>query len=357
MSFPLPPLTKHRDGDFEIGSLLGRGTYTSVYSAVEVATGKSFAVKVIDRYRCDRLKKTKDLYMEKHCLLRTNHPNIIKMLAWFSDTANVFVVMEECTGGELWDIVKTVGCPMNQARHCMAQVLNGCEYLRQARIVHRDIKAENIMLTDVGVVKIIDFGTAKDLENPHIKGSGNQSRQKVFEDYVGTPQFMPKEVIKNQCTDFRSDTWSLGCTIFQVLSGCPPFHGASEYLIFMRVLEASPEGLVFPPGFPSVGRDLVEKMVVEDPDARLGAKDLEEVRQHPFFEGVTFEKAHMRPRPVMSLVDICLQKVGRRIKEFQKPLEAWEGRTKLSQELQGMLERMKVAQKWQDDVLPPGDSF
>ena len=57
-----------------------------------------------------------------------------------------------------------------------------------------------------------------------LPGAGNASRHKVFEDYVGTPQFMPKEVIENKCSDHRSDVWSLGCTIFQVLSGCPPFH-------------------------------------------------------------------------------------------------------------------------------------
>merc|ERR1712060_54204 len=161
----------------------------------------------------------------------------------------------------------------------LAQILNGCVYLRQACIVHRDLKGENILLTDTQVVKIIDFGTAKDLENPHIKGSGNASRQKVFEDYVGTPQFMPQEVIENKCTDFRSDTWSLGCTIYQTLVGCPPFHAASEYLIFTKIMDLD---FKIPPGIHPQAKDLITRMIVKDADSRLGAKDIEEVKSHSY---------------------------------------------------------------------------
>merc|ERR1711933_104483 len=123
-----------------------------------------------------------------------------------------------------------------------------------------------------GVIKLIDFGTAKDLENPHIKGSGNASRNKVFEHYVGTPQFMPHEVIENKSSDFRSDTWSLGCTFFQVLTGCPPFHAASEYLVFCRIMEMD---LKIPPGINPQAKDLITRMIVKDADARLGAQNRE----------------------------------------------------------------------------------
>lgn len=354
MSFPLPPIEKKNEADYELGDILGRGTFVSVYSAVETKTGNSYAIKVVDRYRCDKLKKTNDLHMEKHCLRRTNHPNIVKMWAWFSDTVTVWVVLDECLGGELWDVVKTVGCPRNLAHHYLAQVIDGLTYLRQARIVHRDIKAENIMVTALGIIKIIDFGTAKDLENPHIKGSGNQSRSKVFEDYVGTPQFMPREVIENKFTDFRTDVWSLGCLIFQVLTGLPPFHQASEYLVFLRVMDLD---LQFPPGIEPKAHDLITRMIVKDPDARLGSNNLAEVRRHPYFEGVKFGDAHVQPRPVMSLADLCLQEVGRNLGKYEKQLSTWEGKQKLSTEVREQLERMVVVQKWQDDVKPPEDSF
>lgn len=355
MSFPLPVYPRRRDVDYEVGELLGRGVYTSVYEALEKPTGQTVALKIVDRYRCERLKKTPDLYMEKHCLRRTNHPNIVRMLNWFSDNTSIFVVMEECQGGELWEAVKTVGCPRRLAQHYLGQVLNAVDYLRDARIVHRDLKAENIMLTEMGVVKLIDFGTAKDLENPHIKGAGNAARHKVFEDYVGTPQFMAQEVIENKCSDQRSDTWSLGCTIFQVLSGCPPFHAASEYLIFTRIQE---QGLELPPGLGSEAEDLIRRMVVHDPDARLGAHDLAEVKGHAYFKGTEFKDLHKRPKPVLSLVELCLNALGRNKDLLMGPgLEAWPGLAGLKEEVRAQIDRMKVVQKWQDDVLPPEDSF
>jgi len=333
-----------------VGELLGRGNFTSVYRATEIATGRHCALKVVDRYRCDRLKKTNDLYMEKHCLQRTNHPNIVKMLAHFTDTLTVYVVLEECLGGELWEVVKTVGCTVSLAKHYLAQVVSAVEYLRQARIVHRDLKAENIMLTATQVVKLIDFGTAKDLENPHIKGSGNTSRRKVFEDYVGTPQFMPPEVIENKCTDFRSDTWSLGCTIFQVLAGVPPFHAASEYLIFTRIMDLD---LKFPPGVDLEAQDMIARMVLKDADKRLGCNDIEEIKSHRFFDGVQFKEAHLKSPPVPTLVELCLQRIGRQLPKFGEALTRVESLGGVTDATLQVLERMRTAQKWQDDVLPP----
>merc|ERR1711972_101407 len=98
---------------------------------------------------------------------------------------------------------------------------------------------------------------------------------------------------------------------------------------------------------------MITRMVVKDADARLGAHDLEEVKAHPYFSGVEFEDRHMRPSPVLSLVDLCLQKVGRTLKTTGKELDKWEGRASLKPEVQAVLERMQLAQKWQDDVMPP----
>ena len=157
MSFPRPALVRRRDTDFDIGILLGRGTFTSVYASVEKASGRRYAMKIVDRYRCERLKKTPDLYMEKHCLQRLNHVNVIKMLGWFSDNTNIYVLLEECLGGELWELIGTSGCPVATARHYMAQLINAVAYLRQARIVHRDLKAENVMLTELQAAKAALF--------------------------------------------------------------------------------------------------------------------------------------------------------------------------------------------------------
>lgn len=363
MSFPRPATQKKNETDFEIGELLGRGNFTSVYHATERETGKRVALKIVDRYRCTRLKKIADVFMEKHCLARTNHPNIVKMHWHFTDSAGIYVAMEECDGGELWDLIKTVGCPDAIARNWFAQVINALSYLRDARIVHRDLKAENVMLNAQGVLKLIDFGTAKDLENPQIKGSGNASRSKVFEDYVGTPQFMPPEVIENKFTDFRSDTWSFGCLMFQILSGVPPFHAASEYLTFLRIQALD---LQFPPGIHPQAQDLVRRTIVSDADSRLGALDIGDFERHPYFaeHGIRSEGSQLRPAPPMSLADACLRKIGQQLEssenkaakaELRSQLEAWPGREELKEEVRTVLERMVLVQTWQDNATPQQD--
>merc|ERR1712151_728496 len=107
--------------------------------------------------------------------------------------------------------------------HYLSQIIEAVSYLRDAKIVHRDLKAENVLLGPRGNCKLVDFGSAKDLANPHIKGAGTKSFKTVQEDNVGTPNFMAPEVVKNKCSDFRSDIWSFGCMVYQILTGIQPF--------------------------------------------------------------------------------------------------------------------------------------
>jgi len=82
-------------------------------------------------------------------------------------------------------------------------------------------------------IKLIDFGTARDLHNLHIRGAGNgRPGKKVYEHFVGTPQYMPEEMIRNRDSNFKSDVWSFGVVLYQMICGDWPFKGGSEYLIF-----------------------------------------------------------------------------------------------------------------------------
>lgn len=359
MSFPRLPIPKKKFEDFELDQLFGRGNFVSVYRCFELNSEprKPYAMKIVDKYRAERLKKQQDLVMEKHCLLRVNHPNIIKMIYHFQDMMQLYVIMEDCACGELWESVKGWGCPMQLAKHYLMQVVNACDYLRRAGIVHRDLKGENILIAARGVIKIIDFGTAKDLENPHIKGSGNKARNKTFDDYVGTPQFMPPEVIENKFTDFRSDTWSLGCTFYQVFAGVPPFHGPSEYLIYTKIMDAE---LCFPPGIHPDVIDIVKRMTIgeagdiRDADNRLGAKDLSDIRNHALFKGCVFKDAHKQPVPVVGLTDLCLQHLARKYKEgdFRKQMKQLESDSRLDAQMQERLKGIRVVKKWEEDATP-----
>jgi len=326
MSFPLPPRNRRRADDFDIGSRLGEGSLSTVFVAVERASGTKFALKVFDRKVLRSNRKDADVAMEEHCLRRANHPGIVKLHASFRDSEAAYLVLELCSHGELWTQVKDVGCPDRLARHYLSQVCEAASYLRDARIVHRDLKAENIMLASGGVAKLADFGTAKDLANPHLKGSGTHAFKRTLEDNVGTPNFMAPEVIQNRSSDFRSDTWSLGCLAFQVLTGVPPFAGGDVSEVYRRALAAR---LTFPPGVHNDARDLIGRVVVHDPDARLGAADMRELREHRYLAagcsplGPRFEGAHRQRAPVPSLEDLCLRVIGRRWEHLRASVLPW----------------------------------
>lgn len=312
MSYPLPPKRRARLSDFEIQSLLGEGGLALVSVAVDRTTGERVALKAHDRKYLKSNSKEADVAMEEHCLRRANHPGIVKMYASFRDVDMDYHVLE-LLWKELWERVKGVGLSHAVAQHYLAQVLEAVAYLQAAQIVHRDLKAENVMISYTGSAKLIDFGTAKDLANPHIKGSGTKGFKKVQEDHVGTLNFMAPEVVKNKASDWRSDLWSFGCTVYQVHAGMPPFNGGSQYRVLKLATRAR---LDMPPGMDGLALDLIRKMLAVKPDDRLGAADIAEVRAHRYFAelpssvGRRFGRAHRVAAPVFSLEECCLRHIG-----------------------------------------------
>jgi len=111
--------------------------------------------------------------------------------------------------------------------------LQALKKIHQKGIVHRDLKPENVMLTDDKRLKLIDFGSSRDMLNEDIKGSGNGNPNKiVYEHFVGTPNFMAPEQIRNKGSGYKSDVWAVGSMAVQLMTGFPAIMGDSEYLVF-----------------------------------------------------------------------------------------------------------------------------
>ena len=266
---------------------VGEGNFSDIYSAINIFNKKTYAIKIINKDKLKRIRKEADILMEKHCLKKLmGNPYVIEMYGTFQDDLNLFFQFEFVTGGELWDRIKIFGLEsLSLVKYFFAQILLAVESIHSLGIVHRDLKPENILLDEKKNVKLVDFGTAKDMFNPEIKGSGNSAKGKrVYENFVGTPNFMAPECIRNKNSDYKSDIWSMGCIAFQLVNGFTPYMGGSEYLIFQKSINEQP---IFPEEIIEDDlKELILLMLTKEAEKR---PSLEEIKNHQFFKDVDFK--------------------------------------------------------------------
>ncbi|XP_026189817.1 calcium-dependent protein kinase 2 [Cyclospora cayetanensis] len=250
---------------------LGQGTYGSVCRAVNKATKTVRAVKTISKSKVRNVKRFKQ---EISIMKSLDHPNIIKLFETFEDHKNVYLVMELCRGGELFDRIIEQGY-FSEAHACyiMRCILAALFYLHKHGIVHRDLKPENFMFLDKGKdapFKIIDFGLATRF-----------SSNAFMSTRAGTPFYVAPQVLQGKYT-YKCDMWSAGVIMYILLCGYPPFHGENDAEILSRVKvgrysfnEQDWRGVS------NEAKDLVRKLMAFDPQQRLSA---EQALNHPWIK-------------------------------------------------------------------------
>ncbi|PSN39837.1 3-phosphoinositide-dependent protein kinase 1 [Blattella germanica] len=209
-----------------------------------------------------------------------------------------YFVLTYAKNGELLPYITKVGSfDITCSKFYAAEILVALEHLHSLGLIHRDLKPENILLDENMHILITDFGSAKILnEPPTTEETDGQQRQRR-NSFVGTAQYVSPELLTDKSASKSSDLWALGCIIYQMVAGLPPFRSRSEYIIFQKIVKLEYE---FPDGFDPVARDIVEKLLVLDPTKRLGASDpagYPSLRSHAFFEGINFDTLHEQTPP------------------------------------------------------------
>ncbi|KAI9676599.1 MAG: pkb-activating kinase-like protein [Bathelium mastoideum] len=306
---PVTRVVKKGVKDFEFGRTLGEGSYSTVLAATDRQTGREYAIKVLDKRHIIKEKKVKYVNIEKDTLNRLgDHPGVVRLYYTFQDERSLYFVLDLATGGELLSHLKKMTTfDIECARFYSAEILDAVDYMHTRGIIHRDLKPENVLLDDKMHVKITDFGTAKILDLKPASSSNESKYEDSSEDpsgspmdgaetdravsFVGTAEYVSPELLtdKNACK--ASDLWALGCIIYQLLAGRPPFKGTNEYQTFQKIVALD---YAFPVGFPDVARDLVERLLVLDPAKRL---PIEHIKNHQFFDGVRLGKELWQQRP------------------------------------------------------------
>lgn len=259
---------------YDIGDVLGKGAYSVVKTARAKKTGEEVAVKIVKREGLpqDDEKALKD---EMRIMLELNHPYIIKLLDFFEESQNFFMVVEKVNGGELFDrIVQKVVYTEKEARDLVTILLEAVKYCHDRGIVHRDLKPENLLLVsedDDAAVKVADFGFAQKF----MPETGLTTQ-------CGTPGYVAPEILLRKKYDAAVDMWSVGVITYILLGGYPPFHDENQARLFAKIkkgvysfhdeywLDISAEA-----------KDLIAKMLTVDPTRRITAA---QALEHPYLK-------------------------------------------------------------------------
>lgn len=283
-----PQHPKKRREDFTFDKIIGEGSYSTVVLATDKATKIQYAIKILDKRHIIREKKVQYVSREKEVLTLLNHPFFVKLYFTFQDKDNLYFGLSFANRGELLDYLRKVGSfDENATQFYSAEIILALEHLHQKGIIHRDLKPENILLDESMHIRITDFGTAKIIADGDDRANS----------FVGTAEYVSPELLLNKVAFKSSDLWALGCIIFQLLAGRPPFHAPNEYLCFQKItkLEYS-----IPEGFPDQATDIVTKLLVQEPTKRLGCDQMggyKPLKEHFFLEDINWETIHEQTPP------------------------------------------------------------
>ncbi|KAJ0024658.1 hypothetical protein Pint_08928 [Pistacia integerrima] len=361
-STPLHSSHKERTSidDFEIIKPVSRGAFGKVFLARKRTTGDLFAIKVLKKLDMIRKNDIERILAERNILITVRNPFVVRFFYSFTCRDNLYLVMEYLNGGDLYSLLRKVGClEEHVARIYIAELVLALEYLHSLGIVHRDLKPDNILIAhdghikplafeDMGYhvflyifsfwltaadiiflslklgeltfVKLTDFGLSKiglinntiDLSGPGTDGTmsldshnpdGQQTEDRNQNSAVGTPDYLAPEILLGTEHGYAADWWSVGIILFEFITGIPPFTAERPEIIFDNILNRKIPWPHVPDDMSFEAQDLINRFLIHDPNQRIGAKGAAEVvKAHPFFNGVNWDslalqKAAFVPQP------------------------------------------------------------
>jgi serine/threonine-protein kinase len=226
-------------GRYEIGDLLGYGGMAEVHKGKDVRLGRDVAVKVLRADLARDPSFQNRFRREAQAAAGLNHPSIVAVYDTGEDDGpdghTPYIVMEYVEGHTLRDVLKAQGhLPSQQAMEITAEVCSALDFSHRSGIVHRDIKPGNVMITDSGAIKVMDFGIARALAD-------NAATVTATAAVIGTAQYLSPEQARGESVDARSDVYSTGCLLYELLTGHPPFTGDSPVAIAYQHVRENPQ--------------------------------------------------------------------------------------------------------------------
>jgi TolB-like protein len=260
-------LVGHRIGSFEITEMIGRGGMGVVYLARDTKLKRPVAIKSMPPELAGDTTTRTRFRREAELLASLNHPNIAVIYDIIEEDGEAgYLILEYVPGETLAERIAREPLTLEQALRIARQIAEAVSAAHKKGVVHRDLKPGNIKITPDDAVKVLDFGLAK---APVHEDKTDEITATEPGRIVGTPAYMSPEQARGKDTDGRTDIWSFGCIMFQMLTGRLPFEGETATDVLAKIIEREPDWERLPQSIPTDIRDLLRRCLAKDPDQRL----------------------------------------------------------------------------------------
>lgn len=256
--------------DFELLTVIGKGSFGKVLQVRKKDTNKIYAMKVLNKKTIIERNEVEHTRSEKKILQKLCHPFLVNLNYSFQTPDKLYFIMDYVNGGELFfHLQKDKKFQEDRARFYCAEIVLGLEYLHNSGVLYRDLKPENLLLTDDGHICMTDFGISKE---------GLESDDDRTATFCGTPEYLAPEVLEGNGYGKAVDWWSFGTLMYEMLTGLPPFYSQDVQQMYQKIMTAK---LNIPKTISDDARDLLEKLLIRDPEQRL--TEPLAIKSHPWF--------------------------------------------------------------------------
>lgn len=263
--------------DFDLLKVIGKGSFGKVMLVRKKDTGKVYAMKVLNKRTIIERNEVEHTKSEKSILMKLSHPFLVGLHYSFQTPEQLYFIMDYINGGELFfHLQKDRKFTEDRVRFYAAEIASGLEYLHSAGVIYRDLKPENLLLTNDGHIVMTDFGLSKE---------GLHSSDDRTATFCGTPEYLAPEILEGARYGKAVDWWSFGTLVFEMLTGLPPFYCEDVQQMYSKIMTAE---LQIPDSVSPDAADLIRKLLERDPERRL--QDPEQIKIHPFFSSIDFNR-------------------------------------------------------------------
>lgn len=278
-----PPVLQTKVGaeDFELLKLVGKGSFGKVMQVKMKSTGEIFAMKVLSKKHIVDHQEVIHTMSEKSILQKLHHPFLVNLHYSFQTDEELYFILDFVNGGEVfYHLQREKHFSLERVRFYASEILLALEHLHNAGVVYRDLKPENLLLTNEGHICMTDFGLCKE---------GLNSKEARTDTFCGTPEYLAPEVLLGNGYGKAVDWWSFGSLLYEMLTGLPPFYSPDVQEMYKKIMN---DRLTFPTTVDIVTQDLISLLLERDPNRRLSEPNM--IKKHKFFEGMDWESLYKK---------------------------------------------------------------